>query len=146
MIKKIVNEGIDMKRTIGRKEHADITSFGLHDIIVKIDTGAYTSSIHIETAVVQNNQLLVVFTNEFPAGVVFNSWETKKVKSSNGISVERYTVQGEIVLGGIAYQSKFTLTNRSDMKYPALLGRKLLNKNFIVDTSKVNILSSTSNK
>lgn len=135
-----------MKRTIGRKEHADIPSFGLNDITVKIDTGAYTSSIHIETAVVQEHQLLVVFTHENPEGILFDEWVTKKVKSSNGISVERYSVKGEIILGGITYRSMFTLTNRSDMKYPALLGRKLLNKNFIVDTSKVNILSTTSNK
>lgn len=134
-----------MKRTIGRKERADIPEFGLKDIVVKIDTGAYTSSIHIESAVVRNKQLFVVFTPEHPEGKLFDTWETKKVKSSNGISVERYTIEGEIRLGNVTYTSMFTLTNRSDMKYPVLLGRKLLNKNFIVDTSKVNILSSTSN-
>ncbi len=135
-----------MKRTIGRKERADILDFGLNNVIVKIDTGAYTSSVHIESVSIIDNQLLVVFTDEFPEGKLFDHWETKKVKSSNGISVERYTIVGEVCIGGMCYTSKFTLTNRSDMKYPVLIGRKLLNRNFIVDTSKVNILSSSVNK
>ena len=134
-----------MKRTIGRKERADIPEFGLKDSVVKIDTGAYTSSIHVESAVVKNEQLHVVFSKDAPEGKFFDLWETKKVKSSNGISVERYTIEGDIRLGNVTYTTKFTLTNRSKMKYPVLLGRRLLNRNFIVDTSKVNLLSATSN-
>ncbi|NJM93841.1 MAG: ATP-dependent zinc protease, partial [Cytophagales bacterium] len=33
----------------------------------------------------------------------------------------------------------FTLTNRSEMKFPVLLGRKLLRRRFLVDVSAHNL-------
>jgi hypothetical protein len=44
-----------------------------------------------------------------------------------------------IVLFGEAFLTEFTLSERGEMKYPVLVGRKLLNRNFIVDTAKTNI-------
>ncbi|MEO2061132.1 MAG: peptidase, partial [Mesonia sp.] len=36
------------KKTIGRVDKADFPELGLNEIAIKIDTGAYTSSIHCE--------------------------------------------------------------------------------------------------
>ena len=35
------------KVVIGRREVADLIEFGLSDVKVKVDTGAYSSSIHV---------------------------------------------------------------------------------------------------
>jgi len=44
-------------------------------------------------------------------------------------------VFGRIRIAGRLIKTEFSLTQRSGMRYPILLGRKLLNKNFMVDTS-----------
>ncbi|MBN2141880.1 ATP-dependent zinc protease, partial [Candidatus Woesearchaeota archaeon] len=39
----------------------------------------------------------------------------------------------KIVLGGKEIESKFTLADRSHMKYPVLIGQNILRKNFLID-------------
>jgi hypothetical protein len=40
--------------------------------------------------------------------------------------------------------TEFSLTERRGMRYPILLGRKLLNKRFLIDTSLVNLSQNKS--
>jgi hypothetical protein len=40
---------------------------------------------------------------------------------------------------GKLIETDFSLTQRNGMKYPILIGRKLLNKRFVVDTALVNV-------
>lgn len=127
------------KRIIGRQETADLPTFGLMGKIVKIDSGAYTSSIDVVSARVENNELYVLF-EEGSEEKVFRKFKIKRIKSSNGITQERFVVKGVIRLGGEDYTTPFSLTDRSGMRYPILLGRKLLNKFFLIDTSKVKLL------
>jgi len=58
------------------------------------------------------------------------------VKSSTGISECRYKIKTKIKLGDKIYKTDFTLSDRSEMKFPILLGRKVICKNFLVDVSK----------
>lgn len=131
------------KLLIGRKEQADLPSFGLKNQLVKVDTGAYTSSIHVVSAKIINGTLSVQFSENDSQLIEFDTWQTKKVRSSNGFMDERYAVKGTIKLGEKTYKTFFTLTSRSRMRYPILLGRKFLNNRFIVDTSKINVLSES---
>lgn len=129
------------KILIGRRELAVLPDFGLQQVKVKVDTGAYTSSIHVSQCQVQNDQLHVVFLDDkHPAftgqEMHFTQFRTKKVKSSNGETQERFFVFGTICLAGLCFRTEFSLTVRKGMRYPILLGRKVLNKRFIVDTSK----------
>lgn len=127
------------KLIIGRREIADLPLFGLANEIVKIDSGAYTSSIDVETIRLENNCLFVLFKNGREE-IKFEQFKVKRIKSSNGFTQERYIIKGTIKLGGIVYHTPFSLSDRSGMRYPILLGRKLLNKYFIIDTSKSNLL------
>jgi hypothetical protein len=61
------------------------------------------------------------------------------VKSSTGHSQIRYFIKGKIVLFETVFETYFSLSKRSGMKTPVLIGRKLLNNNFIIDTKKVNL-------
>ena len=43
-------------------------------------------------------------------------------------------------------EAEFSLSDRSDMKYPVLIGRKLLKGRFIVDVSRKNVSLKFNNK
>lgn len=133
-----------MKRKIGRIDKADFPELNLFDIDIKIDTGAYTSSIHCKNLVVEDNYLKCVFLDEeHPAyhekQFVFDRYDVKVVKSSNGISQARYRVLTEIVLFGKTYPIFLTLSDREEMRYPVLIGRKFLTNRFVVDINKTNL-------
>lgn len=132
---------------IGRKDLVSFPAFGLYSVPVKIDSGAYTSSMHcskIELIEKDNKvQLHVVFLDEQYQGYtgkefVFSTFKEKKVKSSNGQSQLRYFITGTIRIFNKEYETLFSLTQRTGLRNPILLGRKLLNKRFLIDTSKIN--------
>jgi len=125
---------------IGRKDRADLPRFGLAGVQVKIDSGAYTSTIHCTKVEEADGRLEVVFLDKKDESftgekVVFEEFTVKKVRSSSGQSQFRYKVKGNIMLFGKKYNTEFTLSRRTKMRYPVLLGRKLLNKRFLIDTS-----------
>ncbi|ARV14923.1 ATP-dependent zinc protease family protein [Polaribacter sp. SA4-12] len=144
-----------MKITIGRVDKADFPELSLLDIDLKIDSGAYTSSIHcanIEEISV-NGEKSIKFTLLDPEHPLYNNKEfltkkytSKAVKSSNGISEERFLIETEIFIFNQIFPIHLTLTERKDMKFPILLGRKFLNKKFIIDTAKKNISHKLKNK
>lgn len=129
------------KKIIGRDSYADFPGFGLAKVPVKVDSGAYTSTIHCsKIKLLEENKLEVVFLDKKSAAftgekVVFDEFETRKIRSSSGESQKRFTVKGTITLQGKTYKTRFTLSKRDKMKYPVLLGRRLLNKRFLIDPS-----------
>lgn len=132
------------KILIGRRDVADFPGFGLSKVPVKIDTGAYTSSIHCDfVELVKKDGMDVLEVRFFDQEETvaqtyyFKKFKQKTVRSSSGEGEKRFLVEGEIVLFGNTYSTLFSLTKRVRMKFPVLLGRKLLNKKFVVDSSKV---------
>jgi hypothetical protein len=63
-------------------------------------------------------------------------YKTKNVKSSSGESQERTFIKTSIVLFRRRIPIELSLTDRSDMRYPVLLGRKLLKRRFVVDVAR----------
>ncbi|WP_298778723.1 RimK/LysX family protein [uncultured Polaribacter sp.] len=137
-----------MKLTIGRVDKADFPDLILENIDIKIDSGAYTSSIHCSNIqeITENEVNLIKFTLLDPEHLLYNNKEfTSKdysstiVKSSNGISETRFMIRTEIIIFNKTFPIFLTLSERKDMKYPILLGRKFLNKKFVIDTAKKNL-------
>lgn len=135
-------------KTIGRADKADLPELSLVDIKIKIDTGAYTSSIHSHDIkeVVENGEKFIIFEILDPSNRQFTGKEyktkrfrKKTIKNSFGSSENRFIVETTIILFGEEFPIELSLSERSNMKYPILIGRKLLNKRFIVDISKKNI-------
>jgi len=136
------------KRIIGRKDRADLPVFHLTNVAVKIDSGAYSCSIHCEFVVETEKDgksiLEVIFLDkEHPKYTgekfTFENFKKKKVRSSTGHEQERYFITFPIVLFGTEITTDFSLTQRNGLRNPILLGRKLLNNNFLIDTSRVNL-------
>ncbi len=134
-----------VKRIIGRKERVRFPELGMERVVAKVDTGAYRSSIHCSLikVVLRGGErvLRVRFLDPNHAdykkeGVYFPEFKRVRVKSSNGSIQERFLVKTTLVLGKRKFKTEFTLTNRSSMKSPVLLGRKAINNRFLVDVSK----------
>jgi hypothetical protein len=133
------------KKMIGRLEYVDIPDFHLKGIEAKIDTGAYTGAIHVSliTEFEKDNKRYIRFVlldEEHPEyhGKAFETdeFEEKRVRSSNGDIQHRYAIPVTINLKGLELKTKLSLSNRKDLRYPILLGRKILKKHFIIDASK----------
>ncbi len=144
-----------VKQIIGRTDKADFPEFDLFDLELKIDTGAFTSSMHCthvhETT--KNGQACLSFKLLDPSHPNYNNKEfhtphytRKTVKSSNGLAEERFVISTSMVLFGAEYPIDLTLTARGEMKYPILLGRKFLTSRFMVDTAKKNLSFKQKNK
>ena len=126
------------KKVIGRFDRADFPDLHLEDISVKIDTGAYTSSIHCYNIKEEKGVLKCTFLDdEHPLynGKVFHfkDYDVVFVRSSNGVVQKRYQIQSTITLFGKTRKISLSLSARQEMRFPVLLGRKFLSKKFIVD-------------
>ncbi|WP_291724910.1 ATP-dependent zinc protease [Bernardetia sp.] len=127
---------------IGRVEEVGLTDLGVPSIDAKTDTGAYTSSLHCHNIRIEeeDGKQLLCFSILDPTHESYQDKEyrleefsQKKVRSSNGITQTRYKIRTPIRIGRSDYKTDFTLTNRGNMRYPILLGRKLLSGRFLVD-------------
>jgi len=129
-------------KVIGRRDRIDLPGLGYTDIKAKVDTGAYGSALHCsQIQVVENGgRTLLSFILLDPEHPEFREvvhyaehFREKLVKSSSGEAELRYTITTDLVIFGKSIRTEFSLTDRSDMKFPILLGRKFLRKRFIVD-------------
>jgi hypothetical protein len=130
---------------IGRLESIDFPEWELFGIDAKIDTGAYTSSLHCHhiQSYKKEGQEYVKFNLLDPSHETYNDklfklpiYRKKVVKSSNGETEERYIVKVKVKLLENLLEAELSLTDRSEMRYPVLIGRKLLNGRFVVDVSQ----------
>lgn len=143
------------KIIIGRKDIANFPELGLENIAVKIDTGAYTSSIHCHQIeeIEHEGQPAIRFQLLDPSHemynekvFVFHNFKLKTIKSSIGQSELRYIIKTKISMFGKRFPIELSLSERGDMRYPVLLGRKLLRKRFLVDPAEQNLSYTSLNK
>ncbi|MBN3522151.1 ATP-dependent zinc protease [Algoriphagus lutimaris] len=136
------------KKVIGRKEKVSIPEFDLYLVWAKVDTGAYTSSIHAENIQVkeEDGKKVLTFQVLMPGHKSYTGKEIKvdrfrekSVKNSFGQAETRYLIQVTFQLAGEEYPAEFTLSDRSKMRNPILLGRKILKDKFLVDVSDYNL-------
>ena len=130
---------------IGRTDQIDFPGLELSDVFVKVDTGALTSSMHCQDVYIKRKgrKTKLHFRLADPyhpkneeREYVVDDFFKKSVKSSNGLSEERYFITTEVVIFGAAIETEFSLTDRGEMKFPVLIGRKLLEGRYIVDVSQ----------
>jgi hypothetical protein len=136
------------KTVIGRKDVANFEKLNLFGIVVKVDSGAYTSSFHChKIEKITRNGVEAVRCNFLDPGheqyhekeFCFERFRIRNVKSSNGIVEERFSIFTEITLFEEKIPIELTLTERPEMKHPVLLGRKFTSKKFLIDTSRKNL-------
>ncbi len=119
---------------VGWCEWASLPELGIDQIRVKIDTGAKTSSLHINSSEVveKNGECFIRFHCESDGiqskSIVFESIiiDQRDVKSSSGTSQLRHVIETDIIIGDKRWPIEVTLTNRKKMKFKMLLGREAM--------------------
>ena len=126
-----------MTRIIGRTEKIYFPKLNEGVILAKVDTGAFSAALHVDYVKIEDCGLKVKIENNT---YIFNKWSELEVKSSNGKIQKRYGVKLKIQIGKKRYNIFVSLTNRKDMKFRLLIGRKFLHtNNFLVDVKKKNV-------
>lgn len=131
------------KVVIGRREIVDFPELGLVGIIAKIDTGAYTTALHCHDIKEENGVLhFKLLDPSHPEYNVqdqkFTSYSKKGIKNSFGEVEMRYIIKTVVIIGRRKIKAVISLSDRGNMRYPVLIGRKLLKNRFIVDVSLLN--------
>ncbi len=145
------------KRPLGRRELVDLPAFGLQGVEAKVDTGAYTSALHCTDIRVEagpggrpvlHGRLFDPAQPGFDGqDLSFAEFALRDIRSSNGEVQERYVIEAAVQLYGEEFWVEFSLSDRSDMKYPVLLGRSLLRQGrFVVDVAKRNLSHKASGR
>ncbi len=130
--------------TLGRYDRIELPELGLMNIHAKIDTGAYSCSLHCRQAKVVDGKLeFILLDEEHPefTGMkfVFEKFTERIIKNSFGEKEKRFVIQTSIKLFEEEFWTSFSLSNRGSLKFPVLIGRKLLRKRFLIDVAKVNM-------
>lgn len=126
------------KQVIGRRELVDFPELGLFQINAKIDTGAYYATLHCkDIKVTKGNPDILCFKvlGADDKEIFFNNFTRKNFKNSSGETETRYVIKTKIKIAGRAIKSIISLTDRGAMRFPVLIGRRLLKNKFIVDVS-----------
>ena len=140
---------IGKKQILGWKEFVTLPDLGNIRLLSKLDTGARTSALHADSLKFsrRNGKLWVKFelldfhtseSKQFKLPVV----EKRKVKSSIGSIQIRPVVLLAVNLAEQTWTTEVTLTNRSDMELPMLIGRSALKRRFIVDPARTQLASA----
>jgi hypothetical protein len=129
------------KTTVGSFEPVIFPDFNGYEIVAKIDTGAYTGALHctkIREEETPNGQVLHFSPFDHPEiEISLTEFAVNHVKSSNGKAETRYFIDTNITIQGNTYPIVLSLADRSEMKWPVLIGRKFLRaNNFLVDVSQ----------
>jgi hypothetical protein len=139
-----------LKTLIGKCEFISFPSLKIKNLEAKIDTGAFTTALHchdISEKIVNGNKVLsfklldpyhAEYNNK---EILFNDYELKTIKNSFGESEDRFVIKTKVKIGRKNILAKVSLTNRGSMRFPVLLGRRILKNRFIVDVSQEFLLS-----
>jgi hypothetical protein len=133
---------------IGTTDCIDFIDAEIENLPCKIDTGAALSAIHADRIrIIEKNGIEYLsfklldkkhpnFNNK---EILTTDFKEKRIKSSFGEAENRYQIKLRIRVFGKIYNSSFTLTNRKQMTYPVLLGKKFLKGKFLVDVAQSNL-------
>lgn len=129
---------------LGRYDRVDLPELGLSNIHAKIDTGAYTCSLHCHRAEVVAGKLeFILLDQEHPefTGMkfVFEKFERRDIRNSFGEVEKRFVILTSITIFEEVITTEFSLSNRGSLKFPILIGRKILRNRFLIDVTRKNV-------
>lgn len=148
-----MNKTTRIKRTksepmiIGWIEHVDLPDLRLNHIRCKIDTGARTSALHAMD--------IELFTRQKVEWVRFKTktkedkprktieapvYDKRHIKNTSGVPEERIVIRTTFKIGGKSWPISVSLSDRSTMRFPLIVGRTALKKhNIAVHTHRANL-------
>jgi hypothetical protein len=134
-----MNSTVDapVEEVFGSFEHVSIPVFGIDNVVAKIDTGAYSGALHcslIEESRRDDGKKVLRFipSDNHSHMIEVDKYFRTYVRSSTGHRVKRYLFDVTILIKEKPYTIRIGLTNRAEMQYEILIGRRFLRKNNII--------------
>jgi hypothetical protein len=129
---------------LGWRERLALPQLGIGMLKAKLDTGARSSSLHVDTLedFQQNGSTWLRFTmhvgRRLSAAVCCETpaLDRRVVTDTGGRRTERWFIRSAVQLAGQSFDIDLNLTDRRHMLFPLLLGRSALLGRFAVDPAR----------
>jgi hypothetical protein len=155
LVKKAESPPLPALRVLGWREWLALPEFGVRSIKAKLDTGARSSSLHVEAieeferdGAVWVRFALDARTRSGRRARWFEAplSDRRMVTDSGGRAELRPFIRTPIRLGGEHFDIETNLTNRHGMMFPMLLGRTALAGRIVVDPARSFVLGDRTRK
>ena len=123
------------RQLLGWREVVALPALDIPMLKAKVDTGARTCALHAvdaEAVVVEGKHCVRFAIPEEQTGIGETIYHTapvrdrRHIKSSTGHSQKRFVIFTRVQIGSRSFNIEITLSDRSNMDFPMLLGRNLL--------------------
>jgi hypothetical protein len=137
---------VSTKLVVGAVEHVFLPNLGI-ELPARIDTGAATASLdaqNIQTFERDGNRWVRFTLTNPETGEVkeierLRSRRARIVQSNTEEAERRPVVELLITIGSVTQLAEFTLSDRTHLTYPVLIGRNILQDVMVVDVSQEDI-------
>jgi hypothetical protein len=127
--------------TLGWRERLALPELGIGLLKAKLDTGARSSSLHVDTleSFQRNGATWLRFTlstkrrHPFEVSCEAPALDRRVVTDTGGHRTKRWFIRTQVTLAGQSFSVDVNLTDRRHMLFPLLLGRSALMGRFAVD-------------
>lgn len=127
--------GAEKKTTVGLVEDVILVPWGIR-LPARIDTGAAMSSLDARNMVVKGDLVEFALPEKYGGTKLSLPIEGWKTVRSSEARERRPVVTIEFCLGSKLIRAQVNLNDRSGVKYPFLVGRNALTRDFVVDCMK----------
>lgn len=128
---------------LGWYEYVKLPEWKLSRLKAKVDTGARISALHVERIEELDAQRIrfeVALKKEGQAvecvQVIASVHRKAKIRSSTGPAQMRYVVRTMLEIGPVCKPIEVSLASRDTLRFPMLLGRNALARDFWVDPAR----------
>jgi hypothetical protein len=131
---------------IGWKERVSFPDWKVRRVRVKIDTGARTSALGADFYNLADDpqlgrvvELTITFDRKRPelqTNIRAPVLGQAVVCNSSGMKEQRPVIETTVRLGPVTKLVRFTIANRTRMRFPVILGRRALVEDFLIDVEQ----------
>jgi hypothetical protein len=132
-------------RTVGWREWASLPDLGVRAVKAKLDTGARSSTLHVSTLEVVPSlrgpvvRFTVLPHQRDPSLAVRAQAplaELREVPVRTGEVERRPVIRTRLAVAGSIYRIELSLTQRDDLGFRMVLGRRALRRRFLIDPER----------